>query len=406
LTLGKITIMIAILVVAIGVAAFIYARFNDQGSSIIDKMESLLLGGTFSKRDSTLGQDAYQVGYTGTTLAATKDLTLPEIFKMVEKSVVQIKGTSDTSSRLQANSRLGSGFVYDTNRHIITNYHVAGGGRDLDVTFMDGNIYHAKLIGSDPFTDLAVLYVQDVPKDKLAPLPLGDSAKLSVGEQIAAIGNPFGLSGSMTAGIISGLGRIIPSDPSSGSQYSIPNIIQIDAPINPGNSGGPLLNMKGEVIGVNSAIFSTTGEFSGIGLAIPSNALNKVVPSLITKRSFNHPWLGLSGTNITPEIANVIGLKVPRGFLVVDVISGSPAEKAGIHGGEQLTSINGSQIPLGGDVIEKIDNKTIRKIDDVLVYLETEKSIGDNVKISVFREGQIQKINLILVARPSSQESP
>lgn len=406
MTLGKITIMIAILVVAIGVAAFIYARFNDQGSSIIDKMESLLLGGTFSKRDSTLGQDAYQVGYTGTTLAATKDLTLPEIFKMVEKSVVQIKGTSDTSSRLQANSRLGSGFVYDTNRHIITNYHVAGGGRDLDVTFMDGNIYHAKLIGSDPFTDLAVLYVQDVPKDKLAPLPLGDSAKLSVGEQIAAIGNPFGLSGSMTAGIISGLGRIIPSDPSSGSQYSIPNIIQIDAPINPGNSGGPLLNMKGEVIGVNSAIFSTTGEFSGIGLAIPSNALNKVVPSLITKRSFNHPWLGLSGTNITPEIANVIGLKEPRGFLVVDVISGSPAEKAGIHGGEQLTSINGSQIPLGGDVIEKIDNKTIRKIDDVLVYLETEKSIGDNVKISVFREGQIQKINLILVARPSSQESP
>jgi S1-C subfamily serine protease len=397
--------MIAILV-AIGAAASIYARFNGQGSSIIDKMESLLLGGSFTKGDSTLGQDAFQVGYTGTTLATTKDLTLPELFKMVEKSVVQIKGTSDTSSRLQANSRLGSGFVYDTNRHIITNYHVAGGGKDLEVTFMDGNIYRAKLIGSDPFTDLAILYVQDVPKDKLAPLPLGDSAKLSVGEQIAAIGNPFGLSGSMTAGIISGLGRIIPSNPSSGSQYSIPNIIQIDAPINPGNSGGPLLNMKGEVIGVNSAIFSTTGEFSGIGLAIPSNALNKVVPSLITKRSFNHPWLGLSGTNITPEIANVIGLKEPRGFLVVDVISGSPAEKAGIHGGKQLTSINGSQIPLGGDVIEEIDNKTIRKIDDILIYLETEKSIGDNVNISVFREGQIQKINLILVARPSSQESP
>jgi S1-C subfamily serine protease len=164
--------------------------------------------------------------------------------------------------------------------------------------------------------------------------------------------------------------------------------------------------MKGEVIGVNSAIFSTTGEFSGIGLAIPSNALSKVVPSLITKRSFNHPWLGLSGTNITPEIADVIGLKEPRGFLVVDIISGSPAEKAGIHGGKQLNSINGRQMPLGGDVIEEIDNKTIRKIDDILVYLETEKSIGDNVKISVFREGQIRKINLILVARPSSQESP
>ncbi|MGC2428447.1 MAG: trypsin-like peptidase domain-containing protein [Nitrososphaeraceae archaeon] len=406
MTLRKIVVMMIAILVAIGAAAFTYAQFNDQGSSIIDKIESLLLGGSFNKRDSNLGQDAFQVGYTGTTVATARDLTLPELFKRVEKSVVRITGTSDTSSRLQANSRLGSGFVYDTNRHIITNYHVAGGGRDLDVTFMDGNIYHAKLIGSDPFTDLAVLYVQDVPKDKLAPLPLGDSAKSSVGEQIAAIGNPFGLSGSMTAGIISGLGRIIPSNPSSGSQYSIPNIIQIDAPINPGNSGGPLLNMKGEVIGVNSAIFSTTGEFSGIGLAIPSNALSKVVPSLITKRSFNHPWLGLSGTNITPEIADVIGLKEPRGFLVVDIISGSPAEKAGIHGGKQLNSINGRQMPLGGDVIEEIDNKTIRKIDDILVYLETEKSIGDNVKISVFREGQIRKINLILVARPSSQESP
>ena len=170
---------------------------------------------------------------------------------------------------------------------------MASGTKNIDVTFMDGNTYHAQLVGSDPFTDLAVLYVEDLPKDTLVPLALGNSAMLEVGEQIAAIGNPFGLSGSMTAGIISGLGRLLPSNANLDSQYSIPNIVQIDAPINPGNSGGPLLNMRGEVVGINSAIFSSTGEFSGVGFAIPSNTLNKIIPSLITGGSFSHPWIGL-----------------------------------------------------------------------------------------------------------------
>ena len=333
---------------------------------------------------------------------------LNTMFKQVENSVVQVNSkipvNNTINSQIQNATALGSGFVYDKQGHIITNAHVVGGSKTVDVTFVDGNRYTAKVIGTDDDSDIAVIQITDNNITKsLKPLTIGNSSKMEVGDSVIAVGNSFGLSDTMTTGIVSQIGRLLPP---SGLGFSIPDAIQTDAPINPGNSGGPLLNMKGEVIGVNSAIFSTTGEFSGIGLAIPSNALNKVVPSLITKRSFNHPWLGLSGTNITPEIANVIGLKEPRGFLVVDVISGSPAEKAGIHGGEQLTSINGSQIPLGGDVIEKIDNKTIRKIDDVLVYLETEKSIGDNVKISVFREGQIQKINLILVARPSSQESP
>ncbi|MBV9176501.1 MAG: trypsin-like peptidase domain-containing protein [Nitrososphaeraceae archaeon] len=376
---------------------------NDQSSLTIDKLLSLFFGNNLPRRDFTLGNEAFQVGQLGTPEPVTaRDLTLPELFTKVEKSVVQISSRSDSSIR--SADRLGSGFVFDRNRHIITNYHVASGSKNIDVTFMDGNTYHANIVGSDPFTDLAVLYVQDVPKDTLFPLALGNSGSLQVGEQIAAIGNPFGLSGSMTAGIISGLGRLLPSTASLGSRFSIPSIIQIDAPINPGNSGGPLLDMRGEVVGINSAIFSSTGEFSGIGFAIPSNTINKVVPSLITKGSYSHPWIGLSGTDMTPEIANAIGLKESRGFLVVDTVSGSPAEKGGLRGGDRMVMINGKQIALGGDVIEKIDDKVVRKIDDILEYIESMKSVGETVTLSVLRDGKIQKVNLSLAPRPDFQE--
>ena len=407
MTLRKIIVVI-IVFVSIGAAStFTYIKFSDQGSLIIDKLLSLFFGNNLPLRNLSLNNEAFQIGRVAMPIPVNaKDLTLPELFTKVEKSVVQIIGRGDSSNRSPTGSRLGSGFVYDSNRHIITNYHVASGTKNIDVTFMDGNTYHAQLVGSDPFTDLAVLYVEDVPKDTLVPLALGNSAMLEVGEEIAAIGNPFGLSGSMTAGIISGLGRLLPSNTNLGSQYSIPNIVQIDAPINPGNSGGPLLNMRGEVVGINSAIFSSTGEFSGVGFAIPSNTLNKIIPSLIKGGSFSHPWIGLSGTNITPEIANAVGLKEPRGFLVADTVSGSPAEKAGLHGGDKVANINGREIALGGDVIEKIDNNTVRKIDDILVYLESVKSVGDTVSLSVLRNGQLQKLNLTLAARPSSQESP
>jgi S1-C subfamily serine protease len=407
LTLRKIIVVI-IVFVSIGAAStFTYIKFSDQGSLITDKLLSLFFGNNLPRRNLSLSNEAFQIGRVAMPIPVNaKDLTLPELFTKAEKSVVQIISRGDSSNRSPTGSRLGSGFVYDSNRHIITNYHVASGTKNIDVTFMDGNTYHAQLVGSDPFTDLAVLYVEDVPKDTLIPLAFGNSAVLEVGEKIAAIGNPFGLSGSMTAGIISGLGRLLPSNTNLGSQYSIPNIVQIDAPINPGNSGGPLLNMRGEVVGINSAIFSSTGEFSGVGFAIPSNTLNKIIPSLITGGSFNHPWIGLSGTNITPEIANAVGLKEPRGFLVADTVSGSPAEKAGLHGGDKVANINGREIALGGDVIEKIDNNTVRKIDDMLVYLESVKSVGDTVSLSVFRNGQLQKLNLTLAARPSSQESP
>jgi S1-C subfamily serine protease len=402
LSLNKAILAVSIIIAGIGIF-FAYSQFNDLG----DFNFGLPLGNdTVRPGDNTgvdrdnIDKDAFTVGQISTVEAADKELTLPDLFTSAEKSVVQITDSDEAN----ADSRLGSGFVYDNNGHIITNHHVVNGGGRLDVTFLDGNVYRARLIGSDPFTDLAVLYVQEVPADKLLPLPLADSSKIRIGEQVAAIGNPFGLSGSMTAGIVSGLGRLIPSQ--EAGSFSIPDVIQTDAPINPGNSGGPLLNMRGEVIGINSAIFSTTGQFAGVGFAVPSDTVAKVIPALITTGSFNHPWLGVSGTDMTPGVAEALGLEQPRGFLVVDVVSGSPAERAGIQGGDSESVIDGRPIELGGDVIIGIDDKPVRKIDDILVYLQREKSVGDNLKLTVLRDGQVQDVIAVLGARPNLQESP
>jgi S1-C subfamily serine protease len=259
------------------------------------------------------------------------------------------------------------------------------------------------LIGSDPSADIAVLYVEDVSKEKLLPLSLADSSNVRVGERVAAIGNPFGLSGSLTSGIVSGVGRQIPAQDDEG--FTIPNIIQTDAPINPGNSGGPLLNIRGEVIGINSAIFSTTGQFAGVGFAIPSSTIAQIVPSLINTGSYQHPWLGVAGTDMAPGIADRLGLDEPRGFLVMDVVAGSPAEKAGIQSGDEDAVIDGIPMKLGGDVIIAIDNNTIRKIDDILAYVEIEKSVGDDLEIMILRDGQKMEVIATLAARPSQQES-
>ncbi|HKU49547.1 MAG TPA: trypsin-like peptidase domain-containing protein [Nitrososphaera sp.] len=401
--LNKAILAVSIVIAAIGIF-FAFTQFDDSGlggriSLPIDFDRPTPTSSTNDR--GSVNDDAFRVGQVTTVEASDSELSLPDLFEKVEKSVVQITDSSETNA---LDSRLGSGFVYDNNGHIITNNHVVNGGGRLDVTFLDGTVYRASLLGSDPFTDLAVLYVQDVPADKLVPLPLADSAKIRVGEQVAAIGNPFGLSGSMSAGIVSGLGRLIPSQ--EAGSFSIPDVIQTDAPINPGNSGGPLLNMRGEVIGINSAIFSTTGQFAGVGFAIPANTMAKVVPSLITSGSFTHPWLGVSGTDMTPGIAQALGLDEPRGFLVVDVVAGSPADKAGIQGGDQETTVDGRPIQLGGDVIVSMDGKQVRKIDDILVYLQREKNAGDELKLTVLRDGNLKEITATLAARPSLQESP
>jgi S1-C subfamily serine protease len=399
--LNKAILAVSIVVAAIAIL-FAYLQFTDLDylggklPFVGDLMQTTIDG----RRG--LSDNAFQVGQVGIVRASDTALTLPDLFQNVEKSVVQI---TDSNEIDLFESRLGSGFVYDDNGHIITNHHVvSGGGNRLDVTFQDGSVYRASLIGSDPSADIAVLYVKEVSKEKLLPLSLADSSKVRVGERVAAIGNPFGLSGSMSTGIVSGVGRQIPAQEDDG--FTIPDIIQTDAPINPGNSGGPLLNMRGEVIGINSAIFSTTGQFAGVGFAIPSKTIAQVVPSLITTGSYQHPWLGVAGMDMTPGIASRLGLDEPRGFLVMDVVSGSPAEKAGIQRGEEDAVIDGISMKLGGDVILAIDNNTVRKIDDILAYVEIEKSVGDDLKLTILRGGQTMEVIATLSARPSQQESP
>ena len=334
---------------------------------------------------------------------------LSDLFKKVEKSVVQISSEDEATTML--GSRLGSGFVYDNNGHIITNNHVTSGAKDLHITFSDGTIYTGKVIGSDPQSDLAVVLLNDVPKEKLFPLTLGNSSTLIVGERVAAVGNPFGLSGSLTDGIVSGLGRLLPSAPENifGNDdrivsFSIPDIIQTDAAINPGNSGGPLFNLNGEVIGINSAIFSNTGVYAGVGFAIPSNTLKKVIPELIEKGSYQHPWIGITGIDVTPDIAEKMNLTEARGFLVIDVNSNGPADKAGIRGGYKVEIINNTQYRLGGDLIIGIDNQSVNSVSDITDYLKNKKE-GDIVKLVILRDNEMinVQVTLEIIQRPLNE---
>ena len=328
-----------------------------------------------------------------TSYSSKNNLTLVELFEKSEAGVVKIRIDSNVPNDTGG---MGSGFVYDNLGHIITNAHVVDNASKATVTFLDGSQYHAEIIGKDKFTDIAVIKVTEKPR-LLHPLQIGDSSQLRVGEQVAAIGNPFGLSGSMTSGIVSQIGRLLPTQDSG---FSIPDVIQTDAAINPGNSGGPLLNMKGEVIGINTAIQSISGEFSGIGFAVPSNTALKIVPSLIEDGEYNHPWIGISGRDIDPDLARVLELKDAKGFLVITVVDGSPADKAGLKGMSGTQIIDGKEYPADGDIIISVDDKEVRKISDILVHLQREKSVGDEMSLGILRDGEFMHISLELVERP------
>ena len=380
---------------------FAYSQFNtlDFSAPQLPDLTGVTIPVATDNRDG-LADDAFKIGKVSTVEAADQELSPPDLYERTEGSVVQVSSSSSGEG-----SRLGTGFVFDDNGHIVTNHHVAEGSDDLNVTFVDGTIYSATVIGDDPYTDLSVLYVKDVPKEKLAPLPLADSTKARVGESVAAIGNPFGLSSSMTSGIISGTGRLIPSQEGGALQFFIPDIIQTDAAINPGNSGGPLLNTRGQVVGINTAIRSSTGAFEGIGFAVPSNTIAKIVPTLIEKGAFQHPWVGISGTDMTPALAKALGIEdEPRGVLVVEVVQGSPADKAGIREGNRDTNVDGRNITLGGDIMLEIDGNPVRKLDDILVYLQREKTVGDTLDVTILRDGQLKNVQILLEARPAQQQ--
>jgi serine protease Do len=304
----------------------------------------------------------------------------------------------------QYQSALGSGFVWDTKGNIVTNNHVISGADKIEVTFSDGTILPATLMGADPDSDLAVIKV-DAAASQLRPVSLADSSTVKVGQLAVAIGNPFGLEGTMTTGIISAVGRSLPADENSNQSYTIPDVIQTDAPINPGNSGGVLVDVQGQVLGVTSAIESPVRANAGIGFAIPSAIVNNVVPALIKDGKYVHAWLGISGTTLTPDLATGMDLDSgQRGALVSEVLPNSPAESAGLKGSNKEITIDGSNVKVGGDVITAIDSQPVNSIDDLIAYLASNTDVGQKTTLTILRNDKQEILDVTLAARPTAEE--
>jgi S1-C subfamily serine protease len=294
----------------------------------------------------------------------------------------------------------GSGFVMDKDGHIVTNNHVVAGAEEVQVTFADGTSVRARVIGTDADSDLAVLKV-DVSADALYPVMLGDSDGLEIGQRAIAIGNPYGLRGTLTTGVISALGRSLPLGRQSevlGGRFTIPELIQTDAAINPGNSGGPLLDSQGEVIGVNMAYDPSA---SGIGFAVPVNTVRRVVPKLITDGHYAYPWLGISGTDLSLDLVEAMKLPVQRGAIVLSVTPDSPADRAGLRGSTETVEKSGVQLQIGGDVITAINGKPVQQFEDLLVYILRDTEVGQEVTLTIIRDGREQSIKVKLGERPN-----
>jgi S1-C subfamily serine protease len=298
----------------------------------------------------------------------------------------------------------GSGFVYDEDGHIVTNYHVIEDAEELSVTMADGETYPAEIVGEDPTNDLAIIRIEadGLPR----PVPLSDSDTLRVGQFVVAIGNPFGLERTLTAGVISSLGRVIKGP----DGRFIGEVIQTDAAINPGNSGGPLLDLNGRVIGVNSQIVSPSQANAGVGFAVPSNTVRRVVPELIARGSYPHPWLGIEPISLTAERARIfrqagMDAAVDEGVLLLEVTRGGPADQANLRGGNQVVQIGRYRVPLGGDIITAVNGEPISDYQDLTVYLETQTRVGDTVTVTIIRDdgagdAQEQTVQITLAERP------
>jgi S1-C subfamily serine protease len=327
-----------------------------------------------------------------------------EVYNDASLSVVNITNRSYVYYRFMGavpEEGTGSGFVYDSAGHIVTNYHVIENAEELLVTLSSGQVYEATVVGSDPANDLAVIHI-DAGADLPAPLVLGDSDRLRVGQFVLAIGNPFGLQQTLTIGVVSALGRVIEG---ATDNSFIGEAIQTDAAINPGNSGGPLLDLQGRIVGVNSQILSPSGGSAGIGFAVSANTVQRVVPELIAQGYYAHPWLGMDMVSLSPSIASVlrdagVTVSVDSGLLVLDVTAAGPADKSGVQGGSRWARIGRYRLAVGGDIITAIDGQPINDLQALTVYLESERAIGDTVQLSVVRDGQERQISLTLAEQP------
>jgi S1-C subfamily serine protease len=327
-----------------------------------------------------------------------------EVYQMTAPAVVNITNRGYVYDRFMGaipQEGTGSGFVYDNEGHIVTNYHVVENAEQLTVTFADGQTYDAQIVGSDATNDLAVIRI-DGNADLPDPLMLGDSDSLQVGEFVLAIGNPFGLEQTLTTGVVSALGRVIQSPEDN---RFIGEAIQTDAAINPGNSGGPLLDLSGQVIGVNSQIISASGTSSGVGFAVSASTVGRVVPQLISSGKYAHPWLGVQLLSLTSGNVSALeeaGVTIPvdSGVLVLEAVAGGPADKAGIQGGSRVVRVGNYQVPVGGDIITAMDGQALASSQDLTVYMETETTVGKTVELTIVRNGEQQVVQVVLGEQP------
>jgi serine protease Do len=321
------------------------------------------------------------------------------VVSVVDTGSTQLPNGSQLSPDAQLQLGQGSGFVLDDVGHIVTNNHVVANARTVEVHFWDGLIARAKVVATDPYSDLAVIKV-DVDSALLHPLALADSDQVFVGQRTLAIGNPFGQSWTLTTGIVSAFGR---SEQASNTQFSIPKMIQTDAAINPGNSGGPLLNSQGEVLGINTMILSATRSSSGVGFAVPANIVRKVVPVLIANGHYDYPFLGISGSALSLDQLDAMNLPdTQRGVLVAETVAGGPAAQAGVQPAQRTVAVDGGELPIDGDIITAINGQVVLTMDDVVSYLVEYTKPGDQVQLSVLRAGKPLTLNLTLGKRPAA----
>jgi S1-C subfamily serine protease len=327
---------------------------------------------------------------------------LVDLYARVNPAVVNITNYIEGDNNQLVRSSQGSGFLYDNLGHIVTNAHVIHGASEVEVTFSDGSTRTSEIVGEDMNSDLAVVLVKDMPSG-IQPLQLADMSSLAVGQTVLAIGNPFGLEGTLTRGIISALGRNIPAL----TPFSIPQSIQTDAAINPGNSGGPLLDLNGEVIGVNAQI-ETDGQSNsnlGVGFAIPVSIVNRVVPDLVQFGEHKWSWLGVQGGDVTPLLVEAMNLPVDKGAYLAGVLSSGPSDKAGMRGADETRTIRGHQVSTGGDIITAINGQPVNSFDDLLIYIALQTAPGDDVTLNILRDGKPMEVVVKLEERPSSLDS-
>ena len=338
----------------------------------------------------------------GNTYLTGENASLAQLYAGVKDSVVVIQALTvqyDIFRRPYYSSVQGSGFFYSVNNQmvVITNNHVVQDTINITITFINGNSYAAALLGSDPYADLAVLSTE-APQNECVPLEIVSSSTLSVGDPLVAVGGPYGLAGTMTTGIVSSLGRTITEDMSGG--YPIANVIQMSVLINPGNSGGPLLNYRGQVVGITTAIVSDS---QGLGFAIPSSTVLIEIEDLVTEGSYNkHPTIGASGIDMTFEIAQAMNVDVTYGWLLVQINSGGPAAQAGLRGGTRQVTVGSQSATIGGDIIIAINNARIRGIDDLSTYLEEKTLPGQTITVTIVRDGATTNVTLTVGTRPAA----